>query len=99
MEFFEGFIIMPAITVIVYFLVEVYKALIKNKENGTRFLPLLCGGAGAILAIISYYAFPSTVPADNLFAAIATGIVSGFAATGAHQVYKQLLCKNNNEKQ
>lgn len=79
------------IVVITYGIVEVIKALREiNKEN----IPALCCVIGAILGV-ACYAVIDSFPADNFITAIATGIVSGLAATGGHQIIKQYTKKRS----
>lgn len=76
----------PVITVIAFLTAEVAKLTPMPNE----WLPALCGVAGAILGVVALYVSPTIMPATDVLSAIAVGIVSGLAATGAHQVYKQL---------
>lgn len=55
-----------------------------------RLIPIICGVTGAILGAVALYTGLRNFPADDLMTAVAVGIVSGLAATGADQVYKQL---------
>ena len=55
-----------------------------------KYIPIICGVAGAILGVIAYIIHMPDYPAADIITAIAVGIVSGLAATGANQVYKQL---------
>jgi len=54
-----------------------------------KFIPIIVGVAGAILGVVGYFIMPD-YPAQDILTAIAVGIVSGLAATGANQIYKQL---------
>jgi hypothetical protein len=45
------------------------------------------------LGIAAFFALPGIIPADNAFVALLIGASSGLAATGTHQVFKQLLTK------
>ena len=47
-----------------------------------------CGSVGALLGIAGLYLMPD-FPATDIVNALAVGIVSGFAATGINQIYKQ----------
>ena len=76
----------PVITVIAFLAAECAKLTPMPNE----WLPTLCGVVGAILGIVALYISPTIMPATDVLSAIAVGIVSGLAATGAHQVYKQL---------
>lgn len=74
-----------AITVICYLLAQGIKAT--NLDN--KWLPVICGVAGGILGVVGMYVMPD-FPASDFITSIAVGIVSGLAATGANQIYKQL---------
>ena len=71
--------------VIVFLAVEAVKAT----PLDNKWLPVIAGGFGGILGVVAMLVMPEFPAADQL-TAIAIGIVSGLAATGAHQVYKQL---------
>jgi hypothetical protein len=49
---------------------------------------VICGSVGALLGIVGLYLMPD-FPATDIVNALAVGIVSGFAATGINQIYKQ----------
>lgn len=74
-----------AITVICFVLAEAVKLTALDE----KWIPVLCGVLGGILGVVASYVMPN-YPADNILDAIAIGIVSGLAATGAHQIGKQL---------
>ena len=83
----EGFGIeaIPVITVIVFLVGQA----VKLTPLDDRWIPVICGFCGGLLGVAAMYlmtGFPATDP----LTAIAIGIVSGLAATGAHQIYKQL---------
>lgn len=80
-----GFLAYPAIVVIAFLLCQALKAL--NIDN--KWIPVFAGVTGGLLGIVAYQSV-ADFPATDLLSAIATGIVSGFAATGIHQVYKQI---------
>ena len=50
---------------------------------------MICGFVGGGLAVVVFKTIPNYIPADNWLMALAIGIVSGFAATGINQIYKQ----------
>ena len=62
---------------------------IKQTPLANKWLPSLCGALGAALGAAGMYTMPE-FPAGDLITALAVGIVSGLAATGADQVVKQL---------
>ena len=75
----------PVITVIVFLAVEFVKAI----PLEDKWLPVIAGVFGGILGVVAMIVM-TDFPANDPLTAIAVGIVSGLAATGAHQVYKQL---------
>lgn len=75
-----------AITVICYLIGEGVKVTVIED----KFIPVICGVVGAILGVVAFYIHMPDFPATDILTAIAVGIVSGFAATGINQVYKQL---------
>ena len=54
-----------------------------------RWIPVVCGACGAALGVVGMYTMPA-FPAGDVLSALAVGIVSGLAATGADQISKQL---------
>lgn len=82
-----GFIAFPAIVVICYLAGATLKAI--GCETLDKFIPVICGFIGGALGIVVFNTIPNYIPADNWLMALAIGIVSGFAATGINQVYKQ----------
>ena len=51
-------------------------------------IPVIVGVAGGILGAVGMYVIPD-FPAQDIMNAVAVGIVSGLASTGADQVVKQ----------
>lgn len=82
-----------AITVIAYLVGQLIKATSLNK----KWIPIICGGLGAVLGIAGLYIMPD-FPAQDIISAAAIGIVSGLAATGARECVKQLQEKGAGEK-
>ena len=75
-----------AITVICYLAGLIAKAL----PLDDRYIPIVCGVCGAVLGVVGLYLGLPDFPAGDPLTALAVGIVSGLAATGANQVFKQL---------
>lgn len=63
---------------------------IKASPLDDKFIPIICGASGAILGVIGFIIKMPDFPANDPITAVAVGIVSGLAATGANQIYKQL---------
>lgn len=87
MEFnFLGFAPVLAITVLAFLLGFAWKTAEKLPD---KWIPCVCGVFGLVLGVVGrtvIEGFPATDP----ITAAAIGVVSGLAATGAHQVWKQL---------
>lgn len=84
MDFGIGAVV--AITVITYLIGMGCKAW---EKLDNKFIPVICGFVGAILGVAGMYTMPD-FPAKDVINALAVGIVSGLASTGANQVKKQL---------
>lgn len=84
MEF--GIASVAAITVICYLAAQVVKATALDN----KWLPVICGVLGGALGVVCFALGIPDFPASDYVTAVAVGIVSGLAATGANQVYKQL---------
>ena len=80
-----GFTVVPAILVICYLI----GMGCKTSEKISKYIPVIVGASGGILGVIGMYVMPG-FPAQDYLTAIAIGIVSGLAATGIHQIQKQL---------
>ena len=78
-------IVIPTVTVICYLTSEIFKLFVKKK-----YIPVISGLAGAILGVIAYYLTPTLIENTNILTAVSIGIVSGLAATGSNQVFKQI---------
>lgn len=87
-----GLACIPAITVICYLAAQGVKAT----ELDNKWLPVICGVLGGILGGVALYIVPD-FPAGDVLTAAAVGIVSGLAATGINQVFKQFQGSGNNE--
>ena len=88
MEFGVGAVV--AITVITYLIGMGCKAW---EKLDNKFVPVICGFVGAILGVVAMKTMPD-FPAKDILNAIAIGIVSGLASTGANQIGKQLATKD-----
>ena len=54
-----------------------------------KYIPVIVGAAGGVLGVVGMLVMPD-FPAADYLTAVAVGIVSGLAATGINQLYKQL---------
>lgn len=80
-----GIACVAGITVICYLAAMAVKAT----EVNNKWLPVICGVIGAVLGVVGMFYMPD-FPAADIINAVAIGIVSGLAATGINQAYKQL---------
>ena len=85
----------PSVAAIVVICFLVAQA-VKNTPLDNKWLPIIAGAVGGILGIPAMLSIPD-FPATDYITAIAVGIVSGLAATGVHQIYKQLTDDKNEE--
>ena len=83
-----GMTSVAAITVIAYLLGEFAKA--SRLDN--KWIPIICGVAGGAVGLLGMAVMPA-FPAEDVISAVAVGIVSGLAATGANQIVKQMKGK------
>ena len=74
-----------AITVVCYLAGQIVKAT----KLDNKWLPCIVGVVGAALGLVGLWIMPD-FPAQEPLTALAVGIVSGLASTGAHQAAKQL---------
>lgn len=54
-----------------------------------KWIPVICAVVGGVLGAVGMNIMPD-FPATEYITAVAVGIVSGLAATGVHQIGKQL---------
>lgn len=80
-----GIVSVAAITIICYLVAQ----FIKATPLSAKWLPCICGFSGGILGFVGFYLMPN-FPSDDILTAIAVGIVSGLAATGSHELIKQI---------
>ena len=74
------------IVVICYLVGLIVKA---TPYDNNKIIPIVCGIAGGVLGVAGIYLMPD-FPASDPITAVAVGIVSGLAATGADQIVKQV---------
>ena len=97
MEQYLSLISVPAIAVVVYWVINIVKHAVGENEKFKRFIPLIAATLGIVCGIICYYAVPSIIPAENIVVAIVIGGASGLTATGTNQIIKQLGKKDETD--
>ena len=88
MDFGIGSVV--AITVITYLIGMGCKSF-ERLDN--KFIPVICGLVGAVLGVVGMQTM-ADFPAKDVLNAVAVGIVSGLASTGANQIGQQLITKD-----
>ena len=78
-----------AITVITYLIGMGCKSF---EKLDNKYIPVICGLVGAVLGVVGMQTM-ADFPAKDVLNAVAVGIVSGLASTGANQIGKQLSGK------
>lgn len=86
MDFTFGIASVAVISVICYLIGMV----VKNTGLDNKWIPSICGVAGAVLGVAAFAIQVPDFPASDPLTAVAVGIVSGLAATGINQAVKQL---------
>lgn len=64
--------------------------LVKAIPLDDKWIPVIVGICGGILGVVGFITGMPDFPAADYITAVAVGIASGLAATGADQVVKQL---------
>ena len=81
----------PVIAGIVYFVMAVYKSLVKNAPAiWTSLIPVWAAVLGIALGLVAFFLVPEVMPAENVLVAVLVGLASGLGAVGVHQVGKQI---------
>lgn len=83
---FMGITGVAGIVVICYLVGLIVKA---TPYDNNKIIPIVCGAAGGALGVAGMFLMPD-FPASDPITAVAVGIVSGLAATGADQIVKQV---------
>ena len=87
-----GIASVAGITVISYLI----GGIVKNTPLADKWIPSIVGLAGGLLGLAGLYVMVD-FPANEPLTAIAVGIVSGLAATGADQIKKQIIKRDGVE--
>ena len=80
-----GIVSVAGITVICYLIAQA----VKQTPLANKWLPTICGAVGAVLGVVGMMTM-ADFPATDPITALAVGIASGLAATGADQAVKQI---------
>lgn len=85
--------IVPLVPIVIF--CYLFSATLKAIKSDAidRFIPILSGLVGGIVAIVILFTIPGYLSATNWIDAFATGAASGLVAVGINQIYKQLSKK------
>ena len=97
MEEYIELICVPFMTSIVYTLLSVLKHAFKGVKLFDRLVPLLALVIGCVLGIITFYALPELLMAENIFIAILMGAASGMSSIGFNQMFQQIPSSKKNK--
>ena len=75
----------------VYILAEIAKKLFLKSDKSRGLIPILGTIAGIIISLCIFIFLPEYSTSTSIISAFANGAISGGAATGANQIYKQVL--------
>ena len=78
------------ILIAVYILIEIGKKIVFKTDEARSFIPIAAPVIGSVLSIIVFLVWPDMSTNTNVVNAFACGAVSGAAATGSNQIYKQI---------
>lgn len=95
MEEYLELISVPAIALIVYWVIFAIRYAVKENETFDRFVPLIAAVLGVALGVVAYFAVPEIMPTENVVVALVIGGASGLSATGVHQAIKQIKKKDD----
>jgi hypothetical protein len=89
---FLGIGSVAVITVIAY----LFGLAVRETPINNKWIPVIVGTVGGVLGIVGMLTIEG-FPATDILSAIAVGIVSGLAATGADQIKKQIINRDGVE--
>lgn len=75
---------------LVYLMAELAKRTFLKDDKKRGLIPIIGPIVGAIVSIILFFVSPEMSTSINVIGAFTNGVVSGAAATGANQIYKQI---------
>lgn len=89
----------PGIVISVYAVVELVKHFWLKTDEQKALLPVICIIAGIIIALAIFFYYPEGINVSNAVDAVASGGMSGIAATGCNQLWKQFQKYSGNMRE
>ena len=91
-----SFTSVPFIVVCCYVIGEIIKFIFRNKQETYKIIPIVVTSIGGLLGILIYLTNPEIIfNVDSIWSSLLIGMVSGSSATGANQIVKQLIKKDD----
>jgi len=82
----------PIIVICCYLLGEIYKIIVSQKNH--KYIPAILTIIGGVLGILIFYTNPEILfNIDNIWAALTIGLISGSSSTGANQIIRKIIKK------
>ena len=75
---------------LVYLIMEFSKKVFLKDDKERSLIPIIALFVGSVISVVIFYVWPEISSSVNPFSAFASGGISGAAATGGNQIYKQI---------
>lgn len=83
----------PIISVLCYVVGCLFSLIFTKFSTAKKYIPIIVVLVGCGLGILMYYTTPQIISANNIWDAVAIGIISGASSTGVNQIFKQIVSK------
>lgn len=88
---------LPVIVAAVYGIIEFLKYFVfEENETFKKYIPVISTVLGGVIGIVTFFAFPESIPVGTWYGSILIGCASGLSAVGVNQIKKQM--SNGGEK-
>ena len=88
---------LPVIVAAVYGIIEFFKRFVfGDNETFKKYIPVISTVLGGVIGIVTFFAFPESIPVGTWYGSILIGCASGLSAVGVNQIKKQM--SNGGEK-
>ena len=88
---------LPVIVAAVYGIIEFWKYFVfAENETFKKYIPVISTVLGGVIGIVTFFAFPESIPVGTWYGSILIGCASGLSAVGVNQIKKQM--SNGGEK-
>ena len=89
---------LPVIVAAVYGIIEFLKYFVfAENETFKKYIPVISTVLGGLIGIVTFFAFPESMPVGTWYGSILIGCASGLSAVGVNQIKKQIK-KNGGDK-